>query len=45
MILMKEHDYERCAHISQKKFKTTNKTIKEKAISQQFINHTQRIVE
>jgi hypothetical protein len=37
---MEEYDHEQCAHIFQKKIKTINKVIKDKAISQKFTNHT-----
>ncbi len=42
MILMEEHDHERCVHISQKDIKTSSRVFKDKAILQNLVHHTQR---
>jgi len=39
VILMEEHDHERCVCISQKKFKAISKVVKNKTILQKFIHH------
>lgn len=46
VILMQEHDHERCAHIYFKKdIKTTSRVIKDKVILQKFIHHIRKTIE